>query len=301
MNSLEYPFAFYQVLCHPLKERGRCLHDSDEFTGSLLPLLVCEAISGDFRVALPAAAAIEFLAAAGDVIDDIEDQDYEDALWRVYGQAQAVNAATALLALARAEIRRLEQREVAVDVILRVMDTFDAAMLKACAGQYYDFVYENKIDVSEDMYFQMVASKSAPLAESACSIGAMLASDDQQIIASFSQFGHNFGIAAQIDDDVHSLMDTEGGKSDIRRRKKTLPVIYGLAHCRGSEREFLAKVYSEKTSITPEIENQVRAILARSGGILYSLIMAEVYRQKALKALQETGIPAEQLKSLIVS
>jgi len=301
LNSLQLFSALCEILCHPLKERGRCLHDSEEFSGSLLPLLVCEAISGDFRVALPAAAAVEFLAAAGDVIDDIEDQDYEDALWRVYGQAQAVNAATALLALARAEIRRLEQRGVAADVILRVMDTFDAAIIKACAGQYYDLVYESEIDVSEDMYFQMVASKSAPLAESACSIGAMLATDNQQIIASFSQFGRNFGIAAQIDDDIHSLMDTEGGKSDIRRRKKTLPVIYGLAHCRGSEREFLAKVYSEKTGMTPEIENQVREILARSGGIHYSLIMAEVYRQKGLKALQETGIPAEQLKSLIVS
>jgi geranylgeranyl diphosphate synthase type I len=301
LNSREYPYAFHEVLCHPLKERGRCLHDSYEFSGSLLPLLVCEAISGDFHVALPAAAAVEFLVAAGDVIDDIEDQDYEGALWRVYGQAQAVNAATALLTLARAEIRRLEQREVAVDVILRIMDAFDAAMLTACAGQYYDLVYENKIDVSEDMYFQMLASKSAPLAGSACSIGAMLATDDQQIIASFSQFGRNFGIAAQIDDDIHSLMDTGSGKSDIRRRKKTLPVIYGLAHCKGAEREFLAEVYSEKTSMTPEIENQVRRILAHSGGIHYSLIMAEVYRQKALKALQETGIPAERLKSLLTS
>ena len=288
-------------MCHPLKEPGRCLHDSGEFRGSLLPLLVCEAISGNFRIALPAAVAVEFLAAAGDVIDDIEDQDYEGALWQIYGQAQAVNAATALLAFARAEIRRLEQREVAADVILRVVATFDAAIIKACSGQYYDLVYENKIDISEDMYFQMVASKSAPLAESACSIGAMLATDDQQIIASFSQFGHNSGIAAQIDDDIHSLMDTRSGKSDIKRGKKTLPVIYGLAHCRGSEREFLAEVYSEKGNITPEIESRVREILARSGGIHYSLIMAEVYRQKALKALQETGIPAERLKSLIVS
>jgi geranylgeranyl diphosphate synthase type I len=293
-------FDFCELLRHPLREQGRCLHDSDEFSGSLLPLLVCEAISGDFWIALPAAAAVEFLAAAGDVIDDIEDQDYEGALWRVYGQAQAVNAATALLVFARAEIRKLEQRGVAADVILRVIATFDAAMIKACSGQYYDLVYENKIDISEDMYFQMVASKSAPLAESACSIGAMLATDDQQIIASFSQFGHNFGIAAQIDDDIHSLMDTGGGKSDIKRKKKTLPVIYGLAHCTGSEREFLAEVYSEKTIITPEIENRVREILVHSGGIHYSLIMAEVYRQKALKALQETGIPAERLKSLIV-
>lgn len=244
---------------------------------------------------------MEFLAAAGDVFDDIEDQDYEHALWRLYGQAQAVNAATALLAFARAEIRRLEQRGVAAEVILRIVDAFDAAVIKACAGQYYDFVYENKIDISEDMYFQMVALKSAPLAESACSSGAMLATDDQQLIASFSQFGHNFGIASQVGDDIHSLMDAGSGKSDIKRRKKTLPVIYGLAHCKGPEREFLAKVYGEKASITPEIENEVREILVHSGGIHYSLIMAEVYRQKALTALKETGIPAEQLKSLITN
>jgi geranylgeranyl pyrophosphate synthase len=190
---------------------------------------------------------------------------------------------------------------VAADVILRCIDTFDAAILKACAGQYYDFVYENRIDISEDMYFQMVALKSAPLAEAACSIGAMLATDDQQIVASFSQFGHDFGISAQIGDDIHSLTDTGSGKSDIRRRKKTLPVIYGLAHCSGHEREFLAKIYSEKASITPEVENKVRRILVQSGGIHYSLIMAEVYRQKALKALKETGVSAEQLKSLIMS
>lgn len=289
--------AFVQILRRPLSEPGKILHQVSNPRWSILPLLVCEAICGRYDHAIPAGVAMEFFVAAGDVFDDIEDQDSEDALWRSYGLAQAENAATALLMLTQQAIARL-QGKVEPSVIVSVMETISSTGLKACSGQYLDLM-DDAQDISGEMYFHIVELKSASLLECACRIGALLATNDELVIALFSLFGRNLGMTAQIINDIQSIRGS-GAKSDIRSKKGTLPVIYGLTHAEGDDLKTLTDVYLKKVPVTTEIEEKVRRILMLSGAVQYALVATELYRQRTLKALEQTNAAGSALERLKV-
>ncbi|MGD9118913.1 MAG: polyprenyl synthetase family protein, partial [Dehalococcoidia bacterium] len=141
----------------------------------LLSLMVGEAISGSSKQALPAAAALQLLVAAGDVLDDAEDADSPESLPARYGPAIAVNVATTLLSLAEKSLTRLKDRGVADSVIVRVTDIVNSFFIDACAGQHLDLSLTSNIDVSEDDYLKVVGMKSASQVECACHVGALLA------------------------------------------------------------------------------------------------------------------------------
>jgi geranylgeranyl diphosphate synthase type I len=289
---------FVEIVRRPLAEPGKVLHQESYSRWSLLPLLVCEGICGYCDHAVPAAAAMEFFVAAGDVFDDIEDQDSGDALWCSYGLAQAANAATALLMLTQHAVARLIGR-VEPSAVVSVMETISSTGLKACSGQYLDLM-DDAQEVSEEMYFHMVELKSASLLECACRIGALLAASDERVITSCSLFGRNLGMAAQIVNDIQSVRANSGAKSDIRGRKRTLPAIFGLTHAEGDDLKTLTDIYLKKVPVTPEREENVRGVLMRSGAIHYALVAAELYRQRALKALEQTSITGPALQRLKV-
>ena len=104
----------------------------------LLPLIVCEAISGHFEHALPAAAALQFLKAAAEVFDDIEDADSSGSLAARYGNAVATNTATTLLILAEKTITRLIDKGVKERLVVQVMESVNSDYTIACAGQHLD-------------------------------------------------------------------------------------------------------------------------------------------------------------------
>ena len=121
----------------------------------LLPLIVCEAISGHYEHAIPASAALQLFMAAGEVFDDIEDADASGSLSARYGSAIATNVATTLLILAERAITRLKGRGVADCVIVRVMDAVNSFYTTACAGQHLDLSLTSETTVSEDIYLRV--------------------------------------------------------------------------------------------------------------------------------------------------
>ena len=106
---------------------------------SLLALVCCEALSGDFQAALPAAAGIElvynFTLVHSDVQSGRVDQQDRPSIWWVWGPAQAINAGDGLHALGRTTIMRLAQRGVPADQVLRAVGLLDGACLTLCEGQ----------------------------------------------------------------------------------------------------------------------------------------------------------------------
>ncbi len=288
--------SLVRMVRHTLSEPGKVLHQESNPRWPILPLLVCEAICGRYEHAIPAAVAMEFFVAAGDVLDDIEDQDSADALWCNYGLAHATNAATALLMLTQQAIARLRGK-VELGTIASVMETISATGLKACSGQYLDLI-DGTQDLSEERYLHMVELKSASLLECACCIGALLAASDEQVITSYSLFGRNLGMSAQIINDIQSVRGDSGAKSDIRSRKRTLPAIYGLTHAEGDDLKTLTDVYLKKVPVTARREEKVRRALLRSGAVHYALVAAELYRGRALKALEQTNITGPALERI---
>jgi geranylgeranyl pyrophosphate synthase len=263
----------------------------------LLPLIVYEAISGSYKHALPAAAALQFLMAAGDVFDDIEDADSSESLSAKYGPAIAINVANTLISTAEAAITRLKARGVADHIIIHVMDTINWYCTIACAGQHLDLSFTSKTDISEDLYIKVIGLKSASQAECACHIGALLAEARQELVDIFAKFGHNLGIAAQITNDIRGI--TRG--SDILKQKMTLPVIYALTNAEGESRNQLELAF-RKPSESVANPTHIRDLLFRTGAIHYTTIKMEFYKQLALDNLSEIeryGTSVERLKSFL--
>ncbi|MBA7696605.1 Heptaprenyl diphosphate synthase component 2 [subsurface metagenome] len=255
---------------------------------------MCEAISGHYEHALPTAAALQLLMAAGDVFDDIEDADSSESLSARYGPAIAINVASTLITMGEAAITRLETRGVEDYIIVRVMDVVNSYCTTACAGQHLDLSLTSKMDISEDTYVRVTSMKSASQVECACHIGALLVTANQELINTFTVFGHDLGMAAQIANDIQGI----NRGSDILKQKITLPVIYALTQAKGETRNKLVIAFGQQSETVPD-PTQIKDLLFSIGAIHYTTVKMESYKQRALDTLSEAegaGASVEHLK-----
>jgi len=276
--------GFYDLVKEPLTKarRGLSADTAHSPPWPLLPLIVCEAISGHYEQALPAAAALQLLLAAGDVFDDIEDADSSESLSAKYGSAVATNVATTLLILAERAIVRLKGRGVENCITVSVMDTVNSFYTTACTGQHLDLSLASDKPVSEDIYLRVTSLKSASQVECSCHTGALLANASQELIDTFTLFGHNLGMAAQITNDIQGI--TKG--NDIMKRAITLPVIYALTQTDGEARHQFESAFGKQSESNPD-PVRIRDLLFHRGAIYYATIKMEFYKQLALDSLSE--------------
>ena len=271
---------------------------------STLCLLACEAVSGDYRIALPVAASLELIHNFSLIHDDIEDQSSQrrqrPTVWWLWGVPQAINAGDAMYALARLALLRLEDKGIAPAKILRAARILDETCLRLCQGQYLDISYQDRLDITVEAYLEMIGGKTASLIESALRIGALLGTDDEGAIERLQRCGRKLGLAFQMRDDVLGIWGTEEttGKSsltDIQEKKKTLPIIYALEKATGQARAQLERIYS-KASMEPEDVVVVRGILDAVGAQAYAQGKAEECYRQSLAELDGLSLrsPAQE-------
>jgi geranylgeranyl diphosphate synthase, type I len=264
----------------------------------LLGLLAYASITGDHRGALPGAAAVELGHNFSLVHDDIEDGDRErrhrPTLWAVHGVPQAINTGDMLFSLSRVALHRLTDLGFPDHTVLRLMRLYDQTCVALCEGQYLDIWMSDHDDVlSVELYFDMIGRKTAALIAASIEAGAVLATEDEAVIAGYRAFGWDLGIAFQLNDDLLGIWGREHatGKepSDLARRKKTLPVIYAFEHAEPDDRARLAELYAH-----PELDGAVVAelvrILERAGAEDYTREQARLHRDRALAALDAAGV-----------
>ncbi len=215
----------------------------------LLGLLAYASITGDHRLALPGAAAVELGHNFSLVHDDIEDGDTERrhraTLWTIHGIPQAINTGDALFSLSRIALHRLTDLGFPDAKVLRLMRLFDWTCLRLCEGQYLDIEMSRSDDLmTVELYFDMIGRKTAALIAASIESGALLATDDEAVIQRYRAFGWALGIAFQLNDDLLGIWGAEQatGKepSDVAHKKKTLPVIFAYEHAGPADRARLA-------------------------------------------------------------
>ena len=203
-----------------------------------LCLLCCEAVGGDWRTALPAAAALELLHNFTLIHDDVEDESAQrhgrDTLWSLWGQAQAINAGDGMFALAQVALLRLRGQRQPPARVLRASQMLAEATLRLCEGQQRDLAAANEREITPDDYLQTVDGKSAALLAASAGIGAVLGGAPAKTVAALAAFGRRLGFAFQIRDDVLGIWGdvAETGKSiddDLRAGKRSYPVVIALA------------------------------------------------------------------------
>ncbi len=262
----------------------------------LLCLLSCEAACGDWRRALPVAAALELAHNFSLIHDDIEDNSDERrgraAVWKVWGLAQGLNAGDGMFVLARLALDRLCERGFNDATCTAISRVFDEATLALCHGQFLDLGFETRLDVTTGEYLQMIRGKTAALIAASAGIGAMLATADSKIVDAFARFGENIGSAFQITDDILGIWGDPAitGKSaatDILTKKKSLPAIIGLNHPQHGAA--LRALYAQ-AALSQDDVGRALALLDQIGAREQAQQFADEFRAAALSALAATGI-----------
>ncbi|MGC9334081.1 MAG: polyprenyl synthetase family protein, partial [Anaerolineae bacterium] len=171
----------------------------------------------------------------------------------------------------------------------------DRACLGLCEGQYADMIFEGQLEVDLDQYLGMIRHKTAKLLATAAQLGATVAGDDEDLAALYYRYGEQLGLAFQIQDDILGAWGEESvtGKSaatDIRDKKKTLPVVYALNHPEDQEAAGqLRALYRQEGPLSDAAIEQALALLDRTGARGYAERLAAEYHQQALDSLEAMG------------
>ena len=264
----------------------------------LLGLLAYASITGSYESALPGAAAVELGHNFSLVHDDIEDGDRErrhrPTLWSLHGIPQAINTGDMLFSLSRVALHRLSDLGFSDRRVLRLMRLYDETCVALCEGQFIDIQASDSDEpMSVALYFDMIGRKTAALISASIEAGALLATEDEAVIARYRAFGWDLGLAFQLNDDLLGIWGDEHatGKepTDVARRKKTLPVIYAFEHADQADRDRLSTLYADHEAAREQV-GEIVGILERTGAHDYTRSQARLHRDRALAELDAAGV-----------
>lgn len=200
-----------------------------------LCLFAAEALGGHIAEAMPGAVAVELVHNFSLVHDEIQDRDAErhhrPTVWALLGEAQAINVGDFLYTRA---IRTLSAGANNPDRRLAALAILNDAIERMIQGQWRDIAFESDQYVSEQDYLEMVAGKTGALIGAPLAIGAILSGASAGVAETLRQWGVMVGLAFQARDDYLGIwgQPDQTGKSnvnDVARKKKTLPIVQGLA------------------------------------------------------------------------
>jgi len=246
----------------------------------------------DLGVVLPFATAVELFHSFTLVHDDLQDGDRlrwgRPTLGTVCGPAEAINVGDCLHALATGCIGRLRTRGVDPSTVDALTAELSRTAVELAVGQHHDLAFEEEAHVSVDRYLGMICRKTATLLRFAAYGGARLAAGPAKA-APYAEFGTALGLSFQIRDDVLGIWGTEAvtGKPagrDIRRKKKTLPVVFALAGG-APQSDRMRSLYARHIELSAEEEAEVRQLLDEVGAIAFAQDQAQVHHTRALAAL----------------
>lgn len=231
------------------------------------------------------AALIELLHTATLVHDDVvDDSNYRrgffsvNALWK-----NKIAVLVGDFLLSRGLILSVEHKE------FDLLSIVTHAVKEMSEGELLQMEKARQLDISEDVYYEIIRQKTASLIASCCAVGASSAGAPEEIVLKMREFGEKVGMAFQIKDDLFDYGEDEIGKPvgiDIKEKKMTLPLIHALAKASWLEkRRIIGIVRSE--SEKPRKVKEVIEFVKRSGGIEYANRVMEKYYTEALAILND--------------
>lgn len=169
--------------------------------------------------------------------------------------------------------------------ILKIVSDAVRAMSE---GELLQMEKTRKLDIKEDIYFEIIKNKTASLLAAACSAGAWSANHDDDTAEKFREFGEKIGISFQIKDDLFDYGSDNIGKPtgiDIKEKKMTLPLIYTLQNADASTRRRIIYIVKNKNN-DPQKVREVIELVQQGGGIQYTREKMVSYQNEAMKVLR---------------
>ncbi|KAA0128449.1 polyprenyl synthetase family protein [Chryseobacterium sp. SN22] len=157
-------------------------------------------------------------------------------------------------------------------------------------GELLQLEKARKLDITEDVYYEIIRQKTATLIAACCEIGVLSNSADEILAKKMMDFGTYTGMAFQIKDDLFDYLTSNViGKPvgiDIKEQKMTLPLIHTLKTAEEKDRKYYfntIKRYNNDQKRVKELINFVKS----SGGLDYAITVMKDFQQKAKDLLNE--------------
>jgi octaprenyl-diphosphate synthase len=267
-----------RIMQYIIKRKGKQLRPMFVFLSAKLQAPINEST---YR----AAALVELLHTATLVHDDVVDESFErrgffsiNATWK---NKIAVLVGDYLLSkglLLSTSNNDFEHLHILSDAVRQMSE-----------GELLQIEKSRKLNLKEDIYFEIIRTKTASLLASACAVGAWTTSKDEAITNKMKLFGEKVGIAFQIKDDLFDYGKEDIGKptgNDIKEKKLTLPLIYTLNTIDAAKRRELIYIVKNNNKDPKKVRIVIDTVVA-AGGIKYAEEKMNQYRDEALTILYE--------------
>lgn len=232
-----------------------------------------------------AASLVEILHTATLVHDDVVDDSYQrrgffsiNALWK-----NKIAVLVGDFLLSKGLLLSIENDQYQ---LLHILSNTITAMAE---GELIQLEKARRLDIKEDVYFEIIRGKTASLIASACACGASTTTKDEALIQRVKLMGEKIGIAFQIKDDLFDYEEAEIGKPrgiDIKERKMTLPLIHTLGKVSSADKKKIINVVKNDNQNTEKVKWVIDTVRA-SGGMDYATQKMIAYRDEALQLLHQ--------------
>ena len=251
-----------------------------------------------------AASLVEILHTATLVHDDVVDESYKrrgffsiNALWK-----NKIAVLVGDYLLAKGLLLSVENNQ------YKLLQILSNTIREMSEGELLQLEKARRLDIKEEIYFEIIRQKTASLISSACACGATSATADETVVERTKLMGEKIGIAFQIKDDLFDYEEAEIGKPrgiDIKERKMTLPLIYTLNKIPSAEKKKVINIVKNENQNMEKVR-WVIDLVRTNGGMDYAITKMNEYRTEALKILHEfpesdSRISVEQLIEFTIS
>ncbi|MBF4492220.1 polyprenyl synthetase family protein [Flavobacterium sp. MR2016-29] len=264
----------------------------------VLTLMASEVFDADYKMALPAAMAVEvfhnFSLVHDDIMDDAPLRRGEETVHEKWNINTGILSGDAMLILAYQYFEQYEPT-----IFRDLAKLFSKTALEVCEGQQWDVDFEERNDVTIPEYLKMIEYKTAVLVAAAMKMGAIVAKTSEKEADLIYDFGLNLGLAFQLQDDY---LDAFGdpktfGKQvggDIIENKKTYLYLKAIEFSSDEKATELKQLFGLQLDDNSEKIETAKAIFNDSGASKATQEAIEKYTFKAFETLQKMEINAEK-------
>ncbi|KAA5826309.1 polyprenyl synthetase family protein [Algibacter amylolyticus] len=171
------------------------------------------------------------------------------------------------------------------------------AVREMSEGELLQIEKARKLDITEDIYYEIIRQKTATLIAACCSLGAASVKPDSAHVESMRKFGELIGMAFQIKDDLFDYGDTQIGKPtgiDIKEQKMTLPLIHVLNQASKKDKKWLINSVKNHNKDAKRVK-EIIAFVKDNGGLDYAVTKMKTFQEEALQLLE--SFPDSDYKS----
>ena len=168
-----------------------------------------------------------------------------------------------------------------------LLKIISVAVREMSEGELLQIEKARQLDITEDVYYEIIRQKTATLIAACCSLGACSVKPESNDVETFRKFGELCGMAFQIKDDLFDYGAQKIGKPtgiDIKEQKMTLPLIYALNNCTKKEKNWVINSIKNHNKDKQRVK-EVISFVKEKGGLDYAVGKMLQYRDEALELL----------------